>query len=193
MPHLQKAVAISDRSSIGEARRAASGAARSLGYGEDRCSDISIVATELATNILLHGGSGELLVCPVEAGPLAAGAAWLDLLALDTGPGIRDVSRAFEDGVSTAGSAGQGLWAVNRLSDTVSLFSVVDAGTAVSCHFSAPSGREAEPVGVVSIPLHGETESGDSYFVLPGARHSLFMLVDGLGHGPSPHMQRLGP
>jgi anti-sigma regulatory factor (Ser/Thr protein kinase) len=183
VPHLQKAVAISDHSSIGEARRVASGAARSLEYDEDRCSDISIVATELATNILLHGGSGELLVCPVEVGPAEASIVWLDLLALDTGLGIRDVSRAFEDGVSTAGSAGQGLGAVNRLSDAVSLYSVAGGGTAVSCRFSQPSVREAEPVGVVSIPLHGETECGDSYFVLPGACRSLFMLVDGLGHG----------
>ncbi|MFZ0662254.1 MAG: SpoIIE family protein phosphatase [Acidobacteriaceae bacterium] len=179
MPYLQKAVAISDRSSIGEARRAASAVARSLGFDEGRCSDISIVATELATNILLHGGKGELLICPVEAGSI-----WLDLLALDTGPGIREVSRAFEDGVSTAGSAGQGLGAVKRLSDTVSLYSVAGAGTAVFCRFGLLSGREAEPLGVVSIPLHGETECGDSYFVLPGARRSLFMMVDGLGHGP---------
>lgn len=179
MPPLQTSVPIDDQSSIGDARRAASSVARSLGFDESRCSDISIVVTELATNLLLHAGGGELLICPVEAG-----AVWLDILALDRGPGIRDVSRAFEDGVSTAGSAGQGLGAVERLSDTVSLYSVPGAGTVVFCRFGLAAASKDVPVGVVSIPLRGEVQSGDSYLILPGVRRSLVMLVDGLGHGP---------
>lgn len=179
MPPLQTSVAIDDRSSIGDARRAANGVAQSLGFDQSRCSDISIVVTELATNVLLHAGGGELLISPVEAG-----AVWLDILALDSGPGIRDVTRAFEDGVSTAGSAGQGLGAVERLSDTVSLYSVPGAGTVVFCRFSPAAASTAAPVGVVSIPIAGEVQCGDSYLILPGARRSLVMLVDGLGHGP---------
>lgn len=179
VPLLQTSVAIDDRSSIGDARRAANSVARSLGFDESRCSDISIVVTELATNLLQHVGGGELLICPVEAG-----AAWLDILAVDSGPGIRDVSRAFEDGVSTAGSAGQGLGAVQRLSDAVSLYSVLGAGTVVFCRFSLAPESITAPVGVVSIPIRGEVQCGDSYLILPGASRSLVMLVDGLGHGP---------
>lgn len=180
MPHLQKAVAISDRSSIGEARRTASAVARSLGFDDGRSSDVSIAATELATNILVHGGGGELLICPVEAGA----AVWLDLLALDSGIGIRDASRAFEDGFSTAGSAGQGLGAVERLSETASLYSTGAGGTAVFSRFDLAAESVDEPIGIASIPLHGETDCGDSYFILPGTQRSLFMMVDGLGHGP---------
>lgn len=175
---MQKSVAIDDRSSIGSARRAANSVGQSLGFDESRRSEISIVVTELATNLLLHAGGGELLICPVEAG-----AAWLDILAIDSGPGIRDVNRSFEDGVSTAGSAGQGLGAIERLSDTVSLFSVPGGGTVVFCRFNlAPKSRIA-PIGVISIPIHGEIQCGDSYLILPGESRSLVMLVDGLGHG----------
>jgi anti-sigma regulatory factor (Ser/Thr protein kinase) len=176
--HLQKSIGVTDRSSVGEARRAATVAAQSLGFDEQRRSDISIVVTELATNVLLHAAAGELLICPVEEN-----AAWLDILALDSGRGIRDVSRVFEDGVSTIGTAGQGLGAVERLSDMISLYSLPERGTVVFCRFELSRASESASFGVTSIPMHGEIECGDSYLALPGAFRSLYMVVDGLGHG----------
>lgn len=178
MPHLQKSILVEDRSSIGEARRAAANVATDLQFDEQRRSDISIVVTELATNIVQHAQRGEMLICPVEAG-----ATWLDILALDCGPGIREISRAFEDGVSTGGTAGQGLGAVKRLADMVSIYSTDGAKTAVFCRFNLSPLQESVPVGVVSIPVRGEIASGDSYLALPGPSRSLYMVVDGLGHG----------
>jgi anti-sigma regulatory factor (Ser/Thr protein kinase) len=149
-----------------------------MGFDEQKRSDISIVVTELGNNVLLHAGTGHILICPVEAG-----AAWLDILAVDTGPGIRDVGRAFEDGVSTGGTAGQGLGAVKRLSDTVSLYSSPGRGTVVFCRFGLSEASANIPVGVISIPIHGEVKCGDSYLALPGPLRSFYMVVDGLGHG----------
>lgn len=167
-----------DRSSIGQARRAAAAAAENLQFDEQRRSDISIVTTELATNILQHAQRGEVLICPVQAG-----STWLDIFALDSGPGIREISRAFEDGISTGGTAGQGLGAVKRLADSVSVYSAPGGGTVVFCRFNLSPLTEAVTVGIVTIPMRGEIESGDSYFALPGRGRSLYMLVDGLGHG----------
>ncbi len=178
MRHLQKSIPVTDRSSVGEARRAASSATLSLGFDERRRSDVNIVVTELANNILLHAVSGELLICPAEGGVPC-----LDVLALDAGPGIRDVSRAFEDGVSTGGTAGQGMGAIERLSDSVSLYSVPERGTVVLCRFHPPSPSQNVQVGVINIPMKGELECGDSYLALPGSFRSLYMIVDGLGHG----------
>lgn len=149
-----------------------------MGFDEQKRSDISIVVTELATNVLLHAKTGHLMICPVESG-----AAFLDILALDRGPGIRDVTRSFEDGVSTGGTAGQGLGAVKRLSDAVSLYSTPGHGAVVSCRFGRSEASKSIPVGVISIPIHGEVECGDSYLVVPGSQRSLYMVVDGLGHG----------
>ena len=42
------------------------------------------MATELATNLVRHGGGGELLVQPVTDGA----ATQLELLAIDRGPGM---------------------------------------------------------------------------------------------------------
>lgn len=178
MRHLQRSIAISDRSSVGEARRTATAIAQLLGFDEHRRSDISIVATELANNVLLHGKGGELLVCPTDGGQQ-----WLDIMALDKGPGIRDVNRALEDGVSTIGTPGQGLGAVKRLADEISLYSNLGSGTVVFCRFRQSEASESIPLGIINIPVNGEVKCGDSYLALRGAGRSLFMVVDGLGHG----------
>ena len=179
MPHPHKSIVIEDRSSIGEARRAAAYAAYTLGFDEGRRNDIAIVATEAATNVLMHAQSGEFLICPF----LEGGTIWLDLFALDSGPGIRDIPRAMEDGYSTMGTAGQGLGAIGRLSDQSSLYSIAGKGTVYWSRFCAGETTPSMSLGLVNIPVHGEKTCGDSYLALLGATHSLYMVVDGLGHG----------
>lgn len=170
---------IGDRSAIGEARRLAMSLGQSLGFDEGTRSNIGIVATELATNTLLHAQTGELLICPGEYG----GCAWLDLLALDNGLGIADVSRALEDGFSTIGTAGQGFGAIQRMSDSASVYSIPSRGTVVWSRFSGPRPMDEPALGAISVPLRGETVCGDAYLVLPGKSRSIYMMVDGLGHG----------
>lgn len=178
MPPSHKSIAITDRSSIGEARRAAVSAAQLLGFDEDRRSDIGIAATELASNILQHAREGELLVCPGSE----AESAWLDLTALDTGAGISDITRAMSDGYSTAGTSGQGLGAVQRLSNASSLFSSA-AGVAHWSRFMIGPETFASTVGVVNIPIRGESVAGDSFLLVNEDGRRLYMMVDGLGHG----------
>lgn len=169
---------MTDRSSAGEVRRVAMAAAQSLGFTEGRRSDIGIVATEAANNILVHAGSGEFLVCPFQHGSVV----WLDLLALDNGAGIRDASQVFEDGFSTAGTAGQGLGAVRRIADECSLYSLPQKGTALWSRFFLSSTTDPT-YAAVNVPMKGETVCGDAFLALPGVSRSLYMVVDGLGHG----------
>ena len=165
---------------MGEARRTAVQHALALGFSEERRNDVGIAVTEMATNVLVHGRGGEVLVCPAGK---PDGPAWLDILALDAGPGIRDMAMAMEDGFSTAGTAGQGLGAVTRLADESSLFSAAEKGTANWSRFHLGALSPDAAVGVISIPVKGETKCGDGYLLLPGATRSLYMVVDGLGHG----------
>ena len=175
----QKSIPITERSSIGEARRSAIHAAQLLGFDEGRRSDIGIVATEAATNILVHAQSGELLICPFVQG----GSFWLDLIALDSGPGIADVSRALEDGFSSAGTAGQGLGAIGRLTNAYSLYTARDKGTVCWCRFSHGGPQSDMSVGLVNIPVARETECGDAVLIRRSSARDLYMVVDGLGHG----------
>lgn len=176
MRHNHKSIAITDRSSVGEARRAAISAAQLLGFDEERRSNIGIVATEAANNTLLHAGRGDFLICPSKN----AIAAWLDLIALDSGPGIRYIGRAMEDGYSTIGTAGQGLGAIKRLSDASSLYSSTGKGTANWSRFEIGSASNS---GVVCLPVREENIPGDSFLIQTSGRNSIYMMVDGLGHG----------
>jgi len=177
--HIHRSIALTDRSSVGEARRAAVNVALTLGFDEGRRNDIGIAATEAANNVVLHAKGGELLICSHGR----EDSFLLDLMAIDNGPGILNVSRAMEDGFSTTGTPGQGLGAIDRLSDHSSLYSIPEKGTIYWCRFSRSKGPLTYPVGVVTVPIKGETVSGDGYFTLPGESRSLYMVVDGLGHG----------
>ena len=53
------------------------------------------------------------------------------MLALDKGPGMADVARCLRDGYSTAGSPGNGLGAVARLSSFFDVYSNPRTGTAL--------------------------------------------------------------
>ena len=79
------AVPLDDRSRVGEARRVAASAAAEAGLSEAARSDVGIVATELATNVLRHAGRGMLLVRRLDG---AGGG--VELLCLDSGSGMRD-------------------------------------------------------------------------------------------------------
>lgn len=177
--HVHRSISLTDRSSVGEARRTAVNIALALGFDEERRNDIGIAATEVANNVVLHAKSGELLICSHGRGSSFL----LDLMAIDNGPGISDVARAMEDGFSTIGTPGQGLGAIGRLSDSSSLYSIPEKGTIYWCRFSPGKGAPSDQVGVVTVPVKGETASGDGYLALPGETRSLYMVVDGLGHG----------
>ena len=174
-----RSIAIEDKSAVGEARRMATQVAQRLGFDENRRSDIGIVVTEAATNMLLHAVKGELLLCPfVERECI-----WLDIFALDPGPGIRDVSRALEDGFSSIGTAGQGLGAIGRLSDEFSLYTIPGKGTALWCRFKSAGAAVKMQIGLLNIPIRGETVCGDNFLIQIGPSRSVYMMVDGLGHG----------
>src|SRR5579883_2630940 len=89
-------------------RRTAFMMAAQLGFDETASGRLGIVVTELSRNVLKHAGEGQVIVRSLrEAGP-----ATIEVLALDKGPGIANVARSFEDGVSTTGTPGTGLGAV---------------------------------------------------------------------------------
>jgi anti-sigma regulatory factor (Ser/Thr protein kinase) len=173
---------VRDASEIGEVRRAAAGLARRRGLAEDLVGRLALVATEMATNLLKHGGGGFVVVSRFAD----ADGSGLELLALDKGPGMADVARCLIDGFSTAGSPGTGLGAITRNSDRYAIYSRPGLGTAVMARFvtrDAASVRGFE-FGAVIDAYPGESVCGDGW-VAGNSRSGLTMLlVDGSGHGP---------
>jgi anti-sigma regulatory factor (Ser/Thr protein kinase) len=102
---------INHASDIAAARRGGQKLADELGFNEVQAGRLAIVITEAGTNILKHAGEGTVYVMRAQSGAAMAG---IDVLAIDNGPGISDFSTSFQDGVSTAGTAGTGLGAPVR-------------------------------------------------------------------------------
>lgn len=178
------AVPVVDRSQPSEARRIAVTLAARLGFNETEQGEIAIVVTELATNLVKHAAAGgELLLRSFDE----HGASGLEVMALDRGPGIADVLRCQADGYSTAGSPGNGLGAIARLSDDFDLHSTPGSGTAVLARFWAKPPPEATrdvfQLGAVSLPQNGEEVCGDAWDVEESADQCRVLVADGLGHG----------
>jgi anti-sigma regulatory factor (Ser/Thr protein kinase) len=183
--HRHVTIPITEVSQIGEARRAGARLGEGLGLNSTDGGRVSIVVTELATNLVRHtGAGGELLLSSHDCGGERA----LEILAIDAGPGMTDVDRCLKDGFSTGGTAGNGLGAVLRLSDESDVYSS-SVGTVVWCRIIADAPVEKRPrrpsaVGVVSTPAPGETICGDAWRAARSAETISLLVVDGLGHGP---------
>ena len=134
---------LDDQSQVGDARRQAVAYASEIGFGEEDRGRVALVLTEIATNAVLHGAGGELLLrAPADNdGPL-------EILVIDRGPGMPDVGRALQDGYSTVGTPGGGLGAAARMSDLFDVYSAPGAGAIVYARFLARRERGARPAAV---------------------------------------------
>jgi anti-sigma regulatory factor (Ser/Thr protein kinase) len=180
---------VDEQSQIGAARRAATAVGSECHLGADGVGRLALVVTEAATNIVRHAGRGLIILRVLAASPVPT----VEVLALDKGPGINNLERAMRDGYSTAGTAGEGLGAMQRVADVFELHTQRDMGTAIVARIRqrsavtnatrlAPSLEDQ--LGVISAPLRGQTACGDAWRIVEGHHRLAVLLVDGLGHGP---------
>jgi anti-sigma regulatory factor (Ser/Thr protein kinase) len=177
-------VTVVESSQIGEARRLAAYLAASAELDATQAGRLALVVTEVANNLVRHATGGQIVLRVRRE----SGRGGVEVLALDTGPGIANVARALGDGYSTGGTAGEGLGAVSRLSEDFDLYSVPGQGTALLARvWSGSAARTPAPeflIGAVCLPIVGEFECGDAWATEKQARRTLITVVDGLGHGP---------
>jgi anti-sigma regulatory factor (Ser/Thr protein kinase) len=143
--------AVSDESTVGAARRSAAQLAAHAGLSDTDKGRLGIVVTELARNITLHSGRGALLIQELHDG----GETGVEVLAVDSGPGIDDLERSLTDGYSTAGTSGTGMGAVRRLSSEFDLYTRQGGGAIVMSASAAATARTGQPrIGARSPPAH---------------------------------------
>ncbi|MBB6143423.1 anti-sigma regulatory factor (Ser/Thr protein kinase) [Silvibacterium bohemicum] len=187
MPSPSRVIPITanDFSQAGDARRQALSLAIATGFDELRQGQLNIVVTEAARNIAKHAGSGEIVLTPWSY----EGKTGIDMLALDKGKGIENLSSAMQDGYSTAGTPGNGLGAIARLSGSYQIYSVPGNGTAVFARVLR-TGQDTESetrpyrLGAISTPIPGESVCGDAWGAVHTPERSIYIVADGLGHGP---------
>lgn len=169
-------VEVADDSAVAEARRKASEVGSAVGFNELRAGQLAIVATELTTNLIKHAGKGTLLI--------GGGESHVDLLALDRGAGMADVQACLADGYSSAGTAGNGLGAVRRMTHALHVASWPGGGTAVFARLLRDGGQApSDDVAAVDLAKAGELVSGDAWAMHRDAAGFTLFMVDGLGHG----------
>jgi anti-sigma regulatory factor (Ser/Thr protein kinase) len=180
---LSQWVPLSDSSSTAEARREGARLAAALGLSETKSGEAAIVITEAARNAVVYGGGGQLVL----SGTKLQHETRMDILALDKGPGIADLTRALQDGYSTGGTPGTGLGAIRRLADVFDIFSN-SKGTALFARIAqselSQQSRSVVDFSGFTAPYPGEITCGDNIAWEINGDRCIVMVVDGLGHGP---------
>lgn len=110
------------------ARQAARAWAVQFGFSLVDQTKIVTATSELARNMLVHGGGGTMRLEEVSAGVRRG----LRIVFEDKGPGIEDIERAMRDGFTTGGGLGLGLSGAKRLSSEFEISSRVGEGTRVA-------------------------------------------------------------
>jgi serine/threonine-protein kinase RsbT len=98
------------------------------GFGLVDQTKIITAASELARNVLVHGGGGSVRIELLNDGARRG----LKLTFEDQGPGIPDIQLAMRDGYTTSGGLGLGLSGAKRLSNEFDIVSKSGEGTRVS-------------------------------------------------------------
>ncbi|WP_316809566.1 serine/threonine protein kinase [Pedobacter agri] len=148
-----------------------------------RIAEVDIIVAEMTSNLFKYADNGEILFGKFYEN----GVAYIELISIDTGPGMQNTNRMILDGVSTSNTMGAGLGSIKRLSDTFDIYSAVGWGTVVLSRIyigqkpEQKSGLVIRPL-VVSKP--GEKVSGDGFICRTKGNSFKLMLGDGLGHGP---------
>lgn len=169
-----------EQSHVAALRRYAASLAKTAGLDENHTGRVSLVATEIATNLLKHGSGGNVAVQTYRDGSGSG----IELVALDKGDGIANIPLALTDGFSTAGTVGGGLGIMQRQADLLTLFSRPGMGTVLVTRFAAAPGTPKAPlIGAMVDPYPGETVSGDAWSVAASPAGETAILVDGSGHG----------
>jgi anti-sigma regulatory factor (Ser/Thr protein kinase) len=183
--HVSTSIPVLEMSGVGEGRRFAIAHAEAIGFSQTDAERLALVVTEAATNLVQHGGGGELLL---RSWGSRSPARCLELMALDRGPGMANVSACMRDGFSTGGSRGVGLGAIARLSTTFDVFSAPGKGTAILARIGEDCLKGSTGPGLewgaVCVAKRDEEVSGDAWAVRDGRGLSTILVVDGLGHGP---------
>ena len=187
IPHID--IPVSEQSQVGEARRAANRLATDHDLDETVRGRIAIVVTELGNNLWRHAQKGRLLIGYRRSDE----GCQLEVIAIDSGPGMSDLARCLRDGYSSGGTPGTGLGAVRRLSTDFSVFSSPGKGTVILSRTwvpaagapGAPSLRARFAHAGICLAAPGEVISGDAWDIrLDGDGKATVIVADGLGHGP---------
>lgn len=123
----QSSVNIKKEWDIVAARQLGREIAKEAGFSTVDQARIATAISELARNIYLYTDEGKIIVEEIEGHKHKS----VSIIASDSGPGIKDISKVMEDGFTTSRGLGAGLPGVKRLMDVFDIKSNAGDGTEV--------------------------------------------------------------
>lgn len=121
-------IAIRGTEDIVAARQQGRLLAQQLDFSATQTTLVATVISELARNILVYAGRGEIILTRLGGNPHKG----LQIKAADNGPGIADVERAMLSGYSSSGGLGLGLSGIRKMVDEFDINSRIGAGTQIT-------------------------------------------------------------
>jgi anti-sigma regulatory factor (Ser/Thr protein kinase) len=153
------------------------------GFEQKRTYDIDLIVAEMTSNLSKYAKGGELLIGYFDAD----NEGYLEIISMDKGPGIRNITRMLEDGVSSrTDSMGHGLGSMKRLSDFFQIYTLPDWGTiVVSRVYKKKPSTKVRKLDIKPLVLAkpGEEVSGDGFAIRKTEEYLKIFVGDGLGHG----------
>lgn len=121
---------IKEEKDVAVSRQMAKNFAQKMDFSLADVTKIATVVSELARNIYRYAKEGYIYIREKEVGPDKV--TWIEIVAVDKGPGIADVELAVTGGYTTCErSLGLGLSGIRRLMDSFSIKSEAGKGTVV--------------------------------------------------------------
>lgn len=177
--HLTRVVAVEEATQVGQVRREALALAARIGFDETDSGRVALAASELASNLLRHGGGGRVYLSVVQG----RGARGVEIHTLDSGPGFV-LSQALVEGYSTAGSQGLGLGAIRRQATLLDSWSDARGSVVVARIYPDRAPPQVDsPYGALRMAMRGEEACGDAWHLTVAQGRATVTLIDGLGHG----------
>ncbi|MBT4259134.1 MAG: anti-sigma regulatory factor [Nitrospina sp.] len=118
---------ISGEADVAYAALDAKNYAKEIGFSNSDQYMISTAVSELARNILVYAKKGTIYLKTIEEKSKKG----VEVVAEDSGPGIKDTEKALEDNFSTGGTMGVGLPGAKRLMDDFQIDSRHNQGTKI--------------------------------------------------------------
>lgn len=121
-------VSIESAEDIVTARQEGRALVQNLGFSTTQATLVATVISELARNIVLYAGTGEVILSKARNRQQIG----IMIVARDEGPGIVDLKHALMSGYSTSGGLGLGLPGVKQIMDSFDIKSEPGRGTIVT-------------------------------------------------------------
>jgi serine/threonine-protein kinase RsbT len=128
MTEREARIEVTSDADIVPARARGRALAGELGFSRTDATLVATAISEIARNIVVHAGRGEMTLAPAYERDRRG----VVVVARDEGPGIRDVEAALREGFGTRNGLGLGLPGARRIMDEFVIETVPNRGTTVT-------------------------------------------------------------